>query len=239
MPDVVEIIISGVQPPTEVIVSGVGSSVSLIETDQLLHNSSMDLQGGSLGEYYHLTSGQYSFVTGIWQDKVDPTNDVILEKSLTVSGTLMQGSGYSNYLTGSRLMSDGNFYINGDAQVSEFVLKEQTTGDSSSELRSANSSKKLCLPDNTSWYFKLRIVAKDTSGNTATYNVEGAIKKGISAAFTEIVGRSTITNLNNEIGCEGVAILANTSYGYLQVNVTGKANTTIRWVGYLILIEVR
>ena len=239
MPDVVEIIISGVQSPTEVIVSGAGSPVSLIETDQLLHNSSLDLQGGSLGEYYHLTSGQYSFVTGIWQDKVDPTNDVILEKSLTVSGPLMQGSGYSNYLTGSRLMSDGNFYINGDAQVSEFVLKEQTTGDSSSELRSANSSKKLSLPDNTSWYFKLRIVAKDTSGNTATYNVEGAIKKGISAAFTEIVGRSTITNLNNEIGCEGVAILANTSYGYLQVNVTGKANTTIRWVGYLILIEVR
>ena len=151
----------------------------------------------------------------------------------------MQGSGYSNYLTGSRLMSDGNFSTNGDAQVSEFVLKEQTTGASSQELRFANSSKKLSLPDNTSWYFKLRIVAKDTSGNTAIYNVEGAIKKGISAAFTEIVGRSTITNLSNEIGCEGVGVLANTSYGYLQVNVTGKADTTIRWVGYLILIEVR
>jgi len=239
MPDVVEIIISGVQSPTEVIVSGAGGPVSLIETDQLLHNSSMDLQGGSSGEYYHLTNGQYSFVTGIWQDKVDPTNDVILEKSLTVSGTIMQGSGYSNYLTGSRLMSDGNFSTNGDAQVSEFVLKEQTTGASSQELRFANSSKKLSLPDNTSWYFKLRIVAKDTNGGTAIYNVEGAIKKGISAAFTEIVGRSTITNLSNEIGCEGVGVLANTSYGYLQVNVTGKANTTIRWVGYLILIEVR
>lgn len=239
MPDVVEIIISGAQSPTEVIVSGAGGPITLIETDQLLHNSSSDLQGGALGEYYHLTSGQYSFVSGVWQDKIDPTNDVILEKSLTVSGTLVQGSGYSNYLTGLRTISDGNFHTDGDAQVSEFVLKVETIDDSNQELKFPNSAKKLTLPDNTSWYFKLRVVAKDTSGKTATYNAEGAVKKGISSAFTEIVGKTTIVNLNDEIACGGVAISANTSYGYLQVNVVGKANTTIRWVGYLILIEVR
>lgn len=239
MPDVVEIIISGVQSPTEVIVSGTGGPITLIETDQLLHNSSPDLQGGALGEYYHLTSGQYSFVSGVWQDKIDPTNDVILEKSLTVSGTLIQGSGYSNYLTGLRTISDGNFYIDGDAQVSEFVLKVETVDDSSQELKFTNSSKKLTLPDNTSWFFKLKVVAKDKYGDTATYNAEGSIKKGISSAFTQIVGKTIITNLNDEIGCGGVVVLANTSYGYLQANVVGKAGTTVRWVGYLILIEVR
>lgn len=239
MADVVEIIISGAQSPTEVIVSGAGGPITLIETDQFLHNSFPDLQGGSTGEYFHLTSGQYSFVTGISQDKIDPTNDVILEKNLTVSGTILQGSGYNNYLTGLRVMSDGNFSTAGDAQVSEFILKRETTDDSLKELQFMNTVKKLSLPDNSSWYFKLRVVAKDTSNNTAIYNSDGGIKKGFSAGFTQIVDRLQVTRLADEIGCGGINISADTSYGYLKIEVIGKAATTIRWVGYLNLIEVK
>lgn len=239
MPEIVEVIISGELPATEITISETGNFIQVVETDQLLHNSSPDLQGGTTGQYYHLTSGQYSFVTGLWEDKIDPTNDVVFEKNVTVSGSLLQGTGYNNYLTGLRVMSDGNFSVNGDAQVSEFILKEQTTDGLSYELEFTNSAKKLSLPSNTSWYFKLRVIAKDNDGNTATYNAEGAIKKGISAGFTQIVGKATIINLIDEIGCGGINVLANTSYGYLQVNVVGKAGTTIRWVGYLNLIEVR
>lgn len=223
----------------QVIISGSPNVIDIIETDFLLHNSSPDLQGGTTGQYYHLTSGQYSFVTGLWEDKIDPTNDVVFEKNVTVSGTLLQGTGYNNYLTGIRVVSDGNFSTNGDAQFSEFILKKETSDDTIQELEFTNSSKKLSLPNNTSWYFKLRVVAKDTSGNTATYNAEGSIKKGISAGFTQIVGKSTILNLIDEIGCGGVYISANTSYGYLQINVIGKNATTIRWVGYLNLVEVK
>jgi hypothetical protein len=239
MPDVVEIIVSGVQSPTEVIISGTGGPVSLIETDQLLHNSSPDLQGGTTGQYYHLTSGQYSFVTGLWEDKIDPTNDVFFEKSVTVTGSLIQGSGYDNYLTGLRVMSDGNFSANGDAQVSEFILKKETTDDSLQELQFSNTSKKLSLPDNSSWYFKLRVVAKDTANNTAIFNSDGGIKKGASAGFTQIVGSLQTTRFADEIQCGGIFISADTSYGYLKIQVVGKAGTTIRWVGYLNLTEVR
>jgi hypothetical protein len=239
MPDTVEVIISGIQSPTQVIVSGTGGPISIIETDQLLHNSSPDLQGGSTNEYYHLTSGQYSFVTGLWEDKIDPSNDVVFEKNVTISGTLLQGTGYNNYLTGLRVIADGKFSVPGDAQVSEYVLRTETNDGALHELQFTNSSKKLSLPDNTSWYFKLRVVAKDTNNNTATFNADGAIKKGISAGFTEIVGKSQIINLTDEIGCSGVAFSADTTYGYLKIDVGGKANTTIRWVGYLNLIEVR
>lgn len=239
MPDVVEIIVSGIQSPTEVIISGSDGPISLIETDQLLHNSSPDLQGGTTGEYYHLTSGQYSFVTGLWQDKIDPTNDVVFEKNVTVSGTLLQGTGYNNYLTGLRVMSDGSFSSAGDAQVSEFILKKETTDDSLQELQFTNTSKKLSLPDNSSWYFKLRVVAKDTSNNTAIFNSDGGIKKGASAGFTQIVGNLQTIRFADEIGCGGIVISADTSYGYLKIQVAGKTSTTIRWVGYLNLTEVR
>lgn len=239
MPETVEVIISGTQSPTQVILSGTGGPVSLIETDFLLHNSSVDLQGGTSGEYFHLTSGQYSFVTGLWEDKIDPSDDVVFEKSVTISGALLQGSGYNNYLTGLRVIADGQFSLPGDAQVSEYVLRTETNDGNLHELQFTNSAKKLSLPDNTSWYFKLRVVAKDTNNNTATFNADGAIKKGLSAGFTEIVGKSQIINLTDEIGCSGIAFSANTTYGYLKIDVAGKTDTTIRWVGYLNLIEVR
>lgn len=106
-------------------------------------------------------------------------------------------------------------------------------------MQFTNTSKKLSLPDNTSWYFKLRVIAKDTSNNTAIFNIDGAIKKGASAGFTQIVGKCTVLNIVDEIGTGGVSVSANTSYGYLQVDVVGKAATTIHWVGYLNLVEVK
>lgn len=239
MSEIVEIIISGDAANPIAVISGNASPITFIQADTTLHNSSPDLQGGGNNEFYHLTSAQYSFVSGLSANSIDPSNDVIFEKSVTVSGTLIQGSGYDNYLTGLRVISDGKFSVNGDAQFSEFVLKKETSDDTNQELQFTNSSKKLSLPNNTSWYFKLRVVAKDPNGNTATYNAEGSIKKGISAGFTQIVGKTTILNLIDEIGCGGIFISANTSYGYLQINVVGKAGTIIRWVGYLNLIEVR
>lgn len=241
MPDTIElIIISGANSPISLVeVSGINDPISLINSDSTLHNASADLQGGASGEFFHLNNQQYSFVTGISQDKIDPSNDVILEKNAAISGTILQGSGYSNYLSGLRVLADGKFSISGDAQVSEHILKKQTSDGQVHELEFSNSSKKLSLPDNSSWNFNLRVVAKDTQNNTATFSADGAIKKGISAGFTEIVGKCQIVNLTNEIGCSGILFSANTTYGYLKIDVVGKADTTIRWVGYLDLIEVR
>ena len=213
--------------------------VEVVETDFLLHNSSIDLQGGSSGQYYHLTSGEYTNISGLIAIDFNPSNDVYFEKNIHVSGVVLQGTGYNNYLTGLRVASDGNFSTNGDAQFSEYILKRETTDASTYELQFTNTSKKLSLPDNTSWYFKLRVVAKDTSNNTAIFNIDGAIKKGASAGFTQIAGKCTVLNIVDEIGAGGVSVSANTSYGYLQVNVVGKAATTIRWVGYLNLVEVK
>ena len=77
------------------------------------------------GQYYHLTSGQYNFVTGIYADQIDPTNDVFFEKNVSVSGTLLLGSGTDNSLSGIRTAADGSFSQAGDAQYSEFILKRE------------------------------------------------------------------------------------------------------------------
>jgi hypothetical protein len=223
----------------EVIVSGNCGQVDVVETDYFVHNSLPDLQGGASGQYYHLTSGQYAAVTGLPAIFVDPTKDSYFEKDLFVSGTIYQGSGYSRDLTGLRTLSDGKFYENGDAQVSEFILKRETIDNGTYELAFPDQLKKLNLPDTTLWSFKVKIVAKTGTGSSAVWNAEGAIKRGPSAAFTQIVGATHLIKIADEIVTGGVEIVANTTYGYLQINVTGKTATTIRWMAFLTLVQIQ
>ena len=59
---------------SEIVVVEVSSQtgvVEVVETDFLLHNSSIDLQGGASGQYYHLTSGQYSNISGLIENNFD------------------------------------------------------------------------------------------------------------------------------------------------------------------------
>lgn len=236
---VVEVIVSGDCDSTEVTVSGVCGAIDIVETDYFAHNSLPDLQGGASGQYYHLTSGQWSAVTGVPSKVVDPREDVYFEKDVHVSGLLYQGSGYSKELSGIRTVSDGEFYEAGDAQFSEFILKRETNDANTYEMAFPNELKKLNLPDGSAWAFKVRIVARNADGNTAVWNGEGSIKRGPSAAFTEIVGVTHLIKIADQLGTGGVSIVANTTYGYLQINVTGKAATTIRWMAYLTLIQIK
>ena len=229
MSDVVEIIISGND----------AGPIHIVEADQFNHNSLPDLQGGTSGQYYHLTSGQYNFVTGIYADQIDPTNDVFFEKNVSVSGTLLLGSGTDNSLSGIRTAADGSFSQAGDAQYSEFILKRETTTTGIYELAFPNQIKKLTLPNNTSWFFKVRVIGRSTDGATSTFHAEGTIKKGISAGFTEIVGGTIVNGVTDELAVGGMLIDADTTYGYLKISVLGLAATTIHWVAFLDLIQVK
>ena len=241
MPDVVEIIISGDNTGSIQIIEADQDAgpIQIIETDQFVHNSLFDLQGGASGQYYHLTSGQYNFVTGIFQDQIDPTNNVFFEKNVSVTGTLLLGSGTDNSLSGIRTAADGSFSQAGDAQYSEFILKRETTTTGTYELAFPNQIKKLTLPNNTSWFFKVRVIGRSTAGLTSTFNAEGTIKKGISAGFTEIVGGTIVNGVTDELAVGGILIDADTTYGYLKISALGLAATTIHWVAFLDLIQVK
>jgi hypothetical protein len=88
------------------------------------------------------------------------------------------------------------------------------------------------------WSFKVKIVARNAAGEAAVWNGEGGIKRGPSAAFTEIVGATHLVRIADQIGTGGVDIVANTNYGYLQINVTGKTASTIRWMAFLTLVQI-
>ena len=72
------------------------------------------------------------------------------------------------------------------------------------------------------------------------WKLEGLIKRGSNAASTAIVGNVVKNRIAYDSGASAwdVDVTANTSYGYLQITVTGQASTTIRWMARIETTEL-
>ena len=71
------------------------------------HNTLQSIQGGTAGEYYHLTSAQSGLATKILVTKLRPTDDDLTAQ--TVIG-LLGGNGAPDNANGA----NGDFYFRGD-----------------------------------------------------------------------------------------------------------------------------
>ena len=89
------------------------------------------------------------------------------------------------------------------------------------------------MPDNSAYSFSGEVIAGVTgAGNTARWEIKGAIKRGAGAGTTAMVGTPTVTMTHNDAGASAwiVNVTADTTNGGIKVEVTGAASTTIRWV---------
>lgn len=125
------------------------------------------------------------------------------------------------------------------------VLGRQTTDATPTTLCSdANATattNQLTLANNAASYVRGSVIANVTGGgNTKAWTFEGAIKRGANAAATSIVGTFSINVIAQDAGASAwtIALSADTTNGALQVQVTGQAATTIRWVCKLETTEV-
>lgn len=127
--------------------------------------------------------------------------------------------------------------VNGVTQSATLLLGRQTTDATPTVLASSaaspNQTNQVTLPNNGAYGFTGEVIAGVTGGgNTARWEIKGAIKRGASAGTTTMVGTPTVTMTHNDAGASGwaVAVTADTTYGCIKVQVTGQAGTTIRWV---------
>jgi hypothetical protein len=132
----------------------------------------------------------------------------------------------------------------GVTQTGLLVLGRQTTDATTTTLVSASGAvsyaNQLSIANNSAAYFRGSVIANVTGGgDTKAWTFEGAIKCGATAASTTIV-QSVINVVASNTGAAAwtIAILADTSNQALQVQVTGAAATTIRWVCKLESTEV-
>lgn len=133
----------------------------------------------------------------------------------------------------------------GFSQSEVLILAAETTNATLTSLRSdpftAATTNQLVLPNNSAYYVRGSCIANVTGGgNTKAWSFEAAIKRGANAASTAIVGAVIKNIVAADAGAStwDITVSANTTNGCLQVQVTGQAATTIRWVCRLDSTEV-
>jgi len=156
------------------------------------------------------------------------------------SGAHAFGIRASAYLRGQRAHASGYFTTRGDAQASDLVARQSTTGASGVDLDLNNgTSNKIVLPDNTTWGFTVYVTGRrtDADGENAFYEFKGAIKRDAGVATTALVGAVTKTVIAEDTAGWDANITADAVNGAMKITCTGTTGT-IRWVARIQLTEV-
>ncbi len=150
----------------------------------------------------------------------------------TIPGGLQAAA--NNY--GQMAYASGQFTNAGDAQTSVYVCRGTTADATLTELFLDGASKRMIIPNNSTWAFDVLVTARASNGNSAAYQIRGAIKN--NSGTTSIVGSPTFTLLAEDVASWDASAVADNANDALVVKVTGAAATSIRWVATVRTSEV-
>ncbi|RJG10902.1 DUF2793 domain-containing protein [Pseudomonas cavernicola] len=192
---------------------------------------------GVIGGGYLNTTGTdgYSVVSG-------GANNLASGQFATING------GYyatTRGVYGAAARASGRFSVQGDAQRERFTLR-RATADATAAVLSANNgapiaTNQITLPDSSAYGFAGRVVARaSATGDCASWEFKGTIKRGANAAATALVAAVTPTLVAGDSGASAwaIAVTADTTNGALAITVTGVAATNIKWVADIETVEV-
>jgi len=132
---------------------------------------------------------------------------------------------------GEFAFASGQFAADGDAQTSIYVLRNQTTDATQTELFADGSSADISVASDSTVFFRASIVARrtDADNESAAYTIEGCIDN--NAGTTALVGGlGTKTIVAEDTSAWDVTISADNTNDGINILVTGEASKTIRWV---------
>lgn len=165
---------------------------------------------------------------------------------VTASGELsLATGGYTTTRGVAGAVSEGASNTQGQAQAERIIQRFDTPGVTPTQLVSGQftgaptAANTAVMPNNSAYYCRLRVLARNTSTNESmSWSGTALIKRGANAASTTLIG-STIASDFGDAGMSActVTLSADTTRGALAVTVTGLASTTIRWVAQLETVE--
>ena len=209
--------------------SGIGSIV--VGGGSLAGNNATGNSSIVLGGNLHNSTGTNSVIAGGYGNRADASSSIVNGGSYGATRAI---NGYTVFPASDSPLATSTV---GMVQAAMLVLARQTTDATATVLCSnqftASTTNQVILPNNSAYYFKVRVIAGVTgAGNTKAWTLEGAIKRGANAASTAIVGTVTTTIVAADAGASTwtVTATADTTNGGLAITVTGQAATTIRWV---------
>jgi hypothetical protein len=196
--------------------TGVGSVA--MGTGTIAQGSRSIALGGGVG-----ASGDYSVAMGGFGNAM---------------GNFSQSSGLNAAATkyGQSAHGSGAFGVIGDAQRSEYVLRNSTSDATVTNVYLDGISAALTIPSNTVFTFVADITALSSTGDAGSYQIKGAIKN--IGGTTSIVGSITVTVNAEDQASWDVSAVADDGGDALVIQVQGDDATEIRWVASVRSTEV-
>lgn len=187
-------------------------------------------------------SGSYAIAMGQSND-VTGANGVGIGGTLSVtSATYGMATGFQAVCTlrGQSVRSTGAFSTVGDAQVSDYQARTITTDATTTTLSIHYSAGvyDLTIASGKIYAFDIRVLAKRTDSGTALLHtrIEGTISN--FAGTTAIEGTNVTTTITDTSGGWTVVAVADNGTDALDINVTGTAAQTVRWIADVHLVEL-
>ncbi|MDD5614455.1 MAG: hypothetical protein PHQ54_05240, partial [Candidatus Omnitrophica bacterium] len=185
-------------------------------------------EGAIIGGLQNEVTGRYSAIIGGNSSKVTGENSVAMCRDA------------SAYLYSQVAHQSGAFSSDGDAQYSRVVLFADTT-DATPEImyQSNNSYYKLVVPAETAWRIDGVVIATTSDcGSSSSWTIKGVIHRN-AANGTEVIWSNVTEDVDEIDTAASITLTANDTDEALNINITGKAATNIRWVAYVELAEVK
>lgn len=190
------------------------------------------------GGYGNKASADYSSVSGGYGNTADGYNSCVPGGRYSTTRGIVGAYAWAGYAAAPTR-----------TQTEQFVVRVDTTGATAARATTdgaaASTSNGPILPDNATYYSRIRVLARNTGGASGTqgdsmsWTGVALIRRGAGAATTALIGSPTITSDFNSAGLAGcaVALSADTTNGGLAVTVTGLATTNIRWAAHVETLE--
>lgn len=220
--------------PVKNILPGTGISISSNNGSFTINATSSGGGGGGIANLVEDTTPQLG---GILDLNNYGISGVAFQTNPT--GTIVGPNGWI-YQSGQSVRSEGKFVTDGDAQYSQYILRNSTTNSSWTPLKN-NGSDAILLSSNRTFSFSANIVGRATNTQAnAAYKLEGLLfNDGYGASIVgtpvkTILGESDSSwDIRTSISGGGSGLS-----DYLLVEVSGSNSYNINWVGKVDLLEV-
>lgn len=175
--------------------------------------------------YLTITYGDWSHAEGLGTIADGPYSQSSGANSIT-RGV----AGYQSYAA-------GQFAVVGDAQLSRVALRHATTSGAGAILTSDGGSpgtgNQLTLPDNSTYSFRAKILAREGATSDSSYwTIEGVVKRGSGVASVALLGGASPSLIVQDAGAAAwsVTVAPDTVNGALSFVVSGEVDKIINWV---------
>lgn len=207
-------------------------------------NVSTNNYASNLGGQSNTASGQYATVIGGQSNTASGSYSIAGGVGSIANGNFSIALGYGatvNSILGRNSFGYQNI-VTGDAQISTFIMRMRTTGDTITTLTSdgttASTVNQVILSNQSAYRFKGTIIAKQSGSiNSAAWDIDGLIVRGANAAATTL-NIGNVTLVQNTPGWGTPTLGADTTQGGLRIQIQGALATAIQWVADIKTTEV-